>query len=142
VRCGSILNGEPGASGSGNTFFDGAMDETRIHAGIESSNWVWASWMTVAQNASFQSYSNVVSKVINPVAINYNYNFSAGSLSLSGTGGTANATYWVLGTTNLALPVAQWTVLSTNAFSSSGNFNVSIPVISTNPAEFIRIKQQ
>jgi hypothetical protein len=142
VRCGSILNGEPGASGSGNTFFDGAMDETRIHAGIESSNWVWASWMTVAQNASFQSYSNVVSKVINPVAINYNYNFSAGSLSLSGTGGTANATYWVLGTTNLALPVAQWTVLSTNAFSSSGSFNVSIPVISTNPAEFIRIKQQ
>jgi hypothetical protein len=129
INLGQLLNG--------GFPFSGLIDEARIQSGTNSANWVWASWMTVAQNASFQSYSNVVSTVINPVAIQVQ--FSAGSLSLSGTGGTPSANYYVLGSTNLALPMAQWTVLSTNSFDGSGNFNISIPVSRTQ--EFFRILQ-
>jgi hypothetical protein len=35
--------------------------------------------------------------------------------------------------------MAQWTVLSTNSFDGSGNFNISIPVSRTQ--EFFRILQ-
>jgi hypothetical protein len=42
----------------------GLMDEARIRSGISSSNWVWASWMTVAQNAIFESYSSVGSSSV------------------------------------------------------------------------------
>ena len=42
-------------------YFNGTIDEARIHSGIESSNWVWASWMTVASNSVFSSYATVAS---------------------------------------------------------------------------------
>lgn len=43
----------------GNFDLHGAMDEARIQQGVNSPNWVWASYMTVADNSSFQSYSSV-----------------------------------------------------------------------------------
>ncbi len=42
-----------------NFYFTGLMDEARIQTGIVSSNWVWANWMTVASNSTFESYSPV-----------------------------------------------------------------------------------
>jgi len=145
LRCGSLLTGSPGATGSGGSYFDGVMDETRIHAGIESSNWIWASWMTIQQNSSLASYSAITSTATNPptpVTIHVGYSTGGGgSLVLSGTGGPAAGTYYVIGTTNLTLPVAQWTVLSTNSFDGSGNFNVSVPVSANKPQQFLGIKE-
>lgn len=47
----------------------------------------------------------------------------AGSeLHLIGTGGTPNSTYYVLRSTNLNLPPAQWTRISTNQFDANGGF--------------------
>jgi autotransporter-associated beta strand protein len=46
-----------------------------------------------------------------------------GQLVASGTNGVWNANYYVLTTTNLALPLAQWTPLATNMFSASGAFS-------------------
>lgn len=43
--------------------FTGSMDEARIHAGIEDSNWVWASYQTVASNALFSAYSSVTNNI-------------------------------------------------------------------------------
>jgi hypothetical protein len=218
----------------GNSFpFNGLIDEARISSGLNSSNWVWASYMTVAQNTNLESYSAVTSTV--PVAppianpdsytVNENttnnvfavttndavqatggyltviavsptngtasiangtnvvftpannftgtatigytitdnvggtntslvtvtvksttpvtiyVNYSGGNLILSGTGGTAGATYYVVGSTNVALPMASWTVLSTNAFDGSGNFSVSVPVDVTKQAQFLRLKE-
>jgi hypothetical protein len=40
-------------------YFDGIIDEARIHSGIESSNWVWASYMTVASNSVWSAYSSI-----------------------------------------------------------------------------------
>jgi hypothetical protein len=121
---------------------DGDMDEARIHSGVESSNWVWASWMTVQQTSSLESLSAITSTVTNPpVPVSINVRFAGGTLTLSGTGGSLGGTYYVIGSTNLALPVAQWPVLSTNSFDGSGNFNVSMPVITNKPDLFLRIKE-
>ena len=43
-------------------------------------------------------------------------------LVISGAGGTPNASYYVLGTTNLLLPTGGWTRLLTNQFDANGNF--------------------
>jgi len=145
LRSGSLLTGTPGTSGAGGSYFNGVMDESRIRSGIESSNWIWASWMTVQQNSSLATYSSITSTITNsPTPVTIHVGFSAGnggSLALSGTGGSAGGTYYIVGTTNLALPVTQWTVLSTNSFDGSGNFNISVPVVSTNPNVFLRIKE-
>jgi len=56
VRCGSLLTGTPGSSGS--LCFNGLMDETRFEDSVRDPAWVWASWATVADN-TFASYSSV-----------------------------------------------------------------------------------
>lgn len=53
---------------------------------------------------------------------------SDGNLVFSGTNGPADGTYYVLTSTNLALALTNWTVLSTNAFSASGGFSVTNPI--------------
>jgi hypothetical protein len=50
---------------SNNSFqFTGLMDEARIRSGLSSTNWIWASWMTVAANSSFEIYSAISSSVV------------------------------------------------------------------------------
>ncbi|HEU5396330.1 MAG TPA: hypothetical protein VFV81_04130, partial [Verrucomicrobiae bacterium] len=54
---------------------------------------------------------------------------SAGSSAIfSGTGGGTNATYYVIGSTNLSKPLTNWTRLLTNQFDAGGNFNFTNPV--------------
>jgi len=49
-------------------------------------------------------------------------NATASGLVMSGSGGTTNGTFYVLVSTNIALPLNQWTPVATNLFDSSGNF--------------------
>jgi len=98
--------------------------------------------MTDQQTASLESLSSISSTLTNsapPVKIGGH--FTAGNIVLSGTGGPDSGTFYVIGSTNLTLPLTQWQVLSTNTFDGSGDFNVSIPVEATKPAEFIQIKE-
>lgn len=46
-----------------------------------------------------------------------------GSMVISGSGGVTNGTYYVLETTNLALPFSQWMPAATNPFDALGNFS-------------------
>ncbi|HUB86520.1 MAG TPA: hypothetical protein VMB22_01415, partial [Verrucomicrobiae bacterium] len=64
------------------------------------------------------------------------------SLVMSGGGGKPLGAYYVLGTTNLALPVAQWTMLSTNAFDANGNFNLTNPTDPSQPQWFYLLQAQ
>lgn len=48
---------------------------------------------------------------------------SGGNVIISGTSDYSNETYYVLATTNLALPASNWTVISTNMFSPTGAFS-------------------
>jgi rhamnogalacturonan endolyase len=45
------------------------------------------------------------------------------NLAVSGAGGAPYGTYYVLTTTNLALPAGQWAILATNQFDAAGNFS-------------------
>jgi hypothetical protein len=45
-----------------------------------------------------------------------------GSFILSGTGGGANGTYYVLTSSNLLIPLTNWMYIATNQFDGSGNF--------------------
>jgi uncharacterized repeat protein (TIGR03803 family) len=51
---------------------------------------------------------------------------SGTNLVLNGINGQSGATYYVLMSTNLALPLSQWTPVATNVLSTSGNFTVTI----------------
>jgi BspA type Leucine rich repeat region (6 copies)/PKD domain len=48
------------------------------------------------------------------------------NLVLDGSSGQAGVTYIVLTSTNLALPLSQWTPAATNLLSASGNFTVTV----------------
>ena len=51
------------------------------------------------------------------------------TLTLTATNGAVNGSYILLASTNVALPLAQWTPVMTNAFDGSGNLNLSTNVI-------------
>jgi hypothetical protein len=71
--------------------------------------------------------------VLNPVTVD-----GGGNLILTGTG-AANYGYTVLTTTNLATPLANWTVSAAGVTGGSGAFSNSIPV-GVNPASFFRVR--
>jgi polygalacturonase len=69
-------------------------------------------------------------------------NFSldgSGGLMLSGTGGPANYNYYVVCSTNLALPLSNWTRVTTNWFDSLGNFSVT-GLTNLDPQMFYRLQ--
>ena len=67
---------------------------------------------------------------------------SGTTLNLHATNGAAGGQYVLLGTTNLAASVSQWTPILTNNFDGSGNLNLSTNIL--NPAvgqQFFILKQ-
>jgi autotransporter-associated beta strand protein len=71
------------------------------------------------------SGGNVNLVVVVPVPVINSVRLSGGNLILSGTNnGSASSTYYVLTSTNVALPLSQWTSVATNAFNS-GTFSVT-----------------
>jgi autotransporter-associated beta strand protein len=69
---------------------------------------------------------------------------SGGNLVLNATGGTPNATVNVLTTTNVALPLAQWTTNSTTSFDGNGNlinYTITGALSSGLPHQFFRLQQ-
>jgi len=64
---------------------------------------------------------------------------SDAGLIFSGTGGAADANYYLLGTTNLTTPFTNWTRLLTNQFDGSGNFNFTNPA-GADPQSFYLIQ--
>jgi autotransporter-associated beta strand protein len=52
---------------------------------------------------------------------------STGGLVMSGSGGVAGGNFFLLGSTNLLLPLNQWLLLATNQFDSRGGFDFTNP---------------
>ncbi|HXR46411.1 MAG TPA: hypothetical protein VN784_03135 [Candidatus Limnocylindrales bacterium] len=68
---------------------------------------------------------------------------SGTTLTIQGTNGTPNGQYVLLQSTNVALPLNQWTPALTNSFNGSGNFNLSTNIVNpSNPREFYILKTQ
>jgi autotransporter-associated beta strand protein len=65
---------------------------------------------------------------------------SGNNLVMSGSNGTASASYYVLTSTNVAQPMASWTPLVTNQFDGSGNFAFTNAVSTGTPQMFYRLQ--
>jgi hypothetical protein len=67
---------------------------------------------------------------------------SGGNLIVTGTNlnGGSNFHYEVLSSTNLTLPLTNWTVLSTNSFNADGTFNYTNVINPNNPSVFFDVK--
>jgi len=61
---------------------------------------------------------------------------ASGQLIMSGSGGVTNGTYYVLDSTNPALPFNLWSPIATNQFDSSGNFIFSNAINSLAPRQY------
>jgi hypothetical protein len=67
-------------------------------------------------------------------------NTVGGNLLLSGGGAPADWTYYVLFSTNLALPSTNWTRIATNQTDVNGNFSVTNGVNSNLYQSFLRLQ--
>jgi hypothetical protein len=63
-----------------------------------------------------------------------------GRVDLSGRGGYPQAGFFLLTTTNLSLPMAQWTVFETNSFDAAGLFSFSLEFVPDTPQRFYRLQ--
>jgi fibronectin-binding autotransporter adhesin len=69
-------------------------------------------------------------------------NVSGTTLTLTATNGPAGGTFVLLETTNLTVPVSQWTAVLTNTFDGSGNLNLSTNIVNpSNAQEFYMLSQ-
>jgi len=66
---------------------------------------------------------------------------SGGNFIFSGTGGTPNGIYYVLSSTNVGLPVMNWTRILTNNFDANGNFSVTTGVSASIPQRFYLLQE-
>ena len=53
------------------------------------------------------------------------FNIATTNLVFAGTNGVAGGTYYVLGSTNMALPLSQWLPVVTNVLTASGPFTIT-----------------
>ena len=60
----------------------------------------------------------------------------------SGTNGVSDWTYYVLTSTNLSLPLTNWTPIATNSFDRNGNFNFTNSPAPAAPQNFYLLKLQ
>lgn len=62
------------------------------------------------------------------------------ALVISGSNGPTNGVYFVLATTNLAAPFADWLPIATNQFDILGNFSFTNPIVPGDPEEYFLLQ--
>ena len=94
-------------------------------------------WNTNAlKNSGILSVVALSSPTISSIQI------SGANLIVSGSGGIKSWPYYLLSSTNLALPATQWTRIATNQFDAGGNFTVTYPLDSSSSQTFYRVQLQ
>jgi fibronectin-binding autotransporter adhesin len=69
-------------------------------------------------------------------------NIQGGNVVISGTNGTVNSGYYLLTSTNLALPLSDWKPLATNTFMTGGGFSLTNSVNANTPRQFYILQLQ
>lgn len=123
---GTIRNDFPTGNGmnlgqmtDGNFRFKGSLDEARIEAGLDSTNWVWASWATVAANSTLENYSAVMQQA---PALSVGVVSGGALLSWPGSG----VGYALYTATNLVPPVA-WTLATNQPVLINNQWQITLP---------------
>jgi hypothetical protein len=104
---------------NGYYYWKGKMDEVRIESEVRSTNWVWASWMTVASNTALASYSGVDQQ---PLALSVTGSGKEGLLfwPAYGVGAVLRSA------TNLALPIT-WIPVTNQPVLVSNQWQITLP---------------
>lgn len=89
----------------------------------------------LAWNTSALNTNGTISVIAMNPAFN-SVNVLGNGFVLSGTGGVWGVNYYVLSSTNLALPLSNWMRIATNQFNSSGNFNFTNGLNTNSPQSF------
>jgi hypothetical protein len=95
--------------------------------------------VVVTNTAGSVTSSNAVLSVV-PLSFANIVAAGGGSFVLSGAGGTNNGTYFVLTSSNLLVPLAQWQCIATNQFDNAGDF-IFTNTVSTNTPQLFYILQ-
>ena len=117
----------------GSSYFKGTLDEVRVEQGVPSPDWIWANWMTAAQNQNLASYA----------AVNLQPAFL--SVSMVATGVVANWTTSGVGlvlyaATNLVSPTL-WMQISNLPALIGGQWQMDLSS-DTNGPRFFRLEAQ
>jgi hypothetical protein len=100
----------------GNFYFNGLLDEVSIYNRALSSNEIAAIY-----SAGSAGKCNLL-----PLApLIASLNLAGTNLVINAANGVAGGTYTVLMSTNVALPLGQWTPVATNVLTGSGNFTIT-----------------
>jgi len=111
-------------------FFNGVMDEARIQSGVCSLDWIWATWLSVASNNVFNSFS-----AVNPSPSLCYTNSSAGAFL---TWPEDSGVFAVYTTTNLA-PPAVWLPVTNGATYINGQWQSPV-LLPASGAQFYRLQ--
>jgi hypothetical protein len=95
----------------GRWFFNGRLDDVRLYERV----------LTQAEIQSVMVGPPPAQPRINA------FSMEGMNVVFSGTNGAPGGAYYLLGSTNLVLPLTQWTILATNAFDPSGAFQFTVP---------------
>ena len=117
----------------GGSYFKGVLDEARVAVGTCSSNWVWASWMTVASNTAFSASSSIIQQSP-PLGL------TAGTGGVVLTWPTTGVGFALYAATNLAPPVV-WNLVTNAPALVSNQWQISLPP-GNDDALFYRLQAQ
>lgn len=120
----TITNAQPADGGTYTVFINNGLQYTNF---IVSTNLSATLTVTPIPGAVFTGFSPAAGGIGN-------------GMVLSGTGGATNGSYYVLTSSNLLVPVQEWTPIATNQFDNQGQFIFTNPV-STNASQFFILKQ-
>jgi autotransporter-associated beta strand protein len=134
-----VISNQAGALANGNsfklynaTFYNGAF--SAIVPATPGTNLIWNT------NQLTVSGTLLVASAVTSSPTNIQARVSGGNLVVSGGNGTPGTGYTVLTTTNLATPVINWITNVQGTIGTDGTFTNTIPIVSTNPAQFFRLR--
>ena len=83
----------------------------------------------------------VLTSALHPQPVFKSFGIIGGTnLSASGVNGFANVPYHILSSTNVALPIANWTAAGTGIFGPTGSFSFTTTVSAATPQQFFLVR--
>lgn len=123
-----------GSDSTNTTFLDAA---TSAVPGYGTSFRALSANFFAATNGTFASVT-IVEIAFTPT-ITQGITRAGNQVIINGAGGLAGAPYRILTTTNVALPITQWTPMATNQFGVSGVFSYTNVIPPNTPAQYFRV---
>lgn len=103
----------------------GSMNDSHTNFTLSGAGLVPGGTATLNLSGGSLNLVVTITSVPSPY-INSVVNDGGGVLTLSGANGPANSSFYILTSTNLALPLSQWITNGSGSFTGTGSFSVSI----------------